>query len=63
MIQSISIKPCKQSFNSQAWIDIMNEEMKSMKGNNIEILSHCQKVQNLLVINKYLRPKGIRKAM
>ncbi|RDX64867.1 hypothetical protein CR513_56518, partial [Mucuna pruriens] len=27
------------------------------------MLSHCQKVQNPLVANGYLKPKGIQKAM
>ena len=48
------------NFNSQKWIDAMNEEIKLM---TYKILYHCQKVENILVTSGDLKLRGIQKAI
>ena len=59
----INFHQAVESSNSQKWIDVMNEEMKSINNNDVWELVPLPKLWNPLVANGYLRPSGIRKAM
>ena len=48
------------NFNSQKWIDAMNEEIKLITD---KILYHFQKVENILVTSGDLKQRGIQKAI
>lgn len=50
-----------QSSNSQKYIDAMNKEMKSIKDNDVLILSYFQNLRNLLIANGYLRSKEFKR--
>jgi hypothetical protein len=41
-----NIKQVMKSSNSQKWIDVMNEEIKSMYDNDVWIMFHCLKIKN-----------------
>ena len=47
----INFRQAIESSNSQKWIDAMNEEMTSMKDNDVWTLYHRLKVRNPLVVN------------
>ena len=65
MVENDPINFCQavESSNSQKWIDVMNEEIKSMKDNDTWDLVPLPESAKPLVENGYLKPKGIRWVM
>lgn len=59
----VNFHQAKQSSNSEKWINAMNDEMKCMIKMTFVISLNCLKLSNLLVVNEYLKPKGIQKAI
>ena len=55
----ITVRQAIQDLNSEKWIEAMREKYKSMQDNKVWELVPLPEGVNPLVVNGYLRPKGI----